>query len=78
MIQEGGFSGSESKKNKIRISIATKLVLSFLLIIIMTSAIFTGVVITLISDHIRSDAQEQVRENLDSAREILFRPIKTR
>jgi hypothetical protein len=71
MIQEGGLSGSDPRANyKIRISIATKLVLSFLLIIFMTSAIFTGVVIVLISDHMQSDAQEQVREDLTSAREV--------
>jgi two-component system NtrC family sensor kinase len=71
MIQEGGLSGSDPRtNNKIRISIATKLVLSFLLIIFMTSAIFTGVVIVLISDHMQSDAQEQVREDLTSAREV--------
>lgn len=70
-IQEGGLLGSEStSKNGIRISIATKLVLSFLLIIILTSAIFTTVGIVIISDHIKSDAQEQLKEDIESAREI--------
>ncbi len=71
VIQEEGYIGSSSGKNNgVRIRIATKLILSFLLIIVMTSAIFTGVGIYIINDHIKADIREQVREDLDSAREI--------
>jgi two-component system NtrC family sensor kinase len=71
MSQEGGLTGIESSSdNGIKMSIATKLILSFLLIIILTSAIFTVVGITAISSHIKSDAQEQAREVLDNARDI--------
>ena len=71
MSQEGSLTGIESSSdNGIKMSIATKLILSFLLIIILTSAIFTVVGITAISSHIKSDAQEQAREVLDNARDI--------
>ena len=50
-------SGTRNQKD-IRISITTKLILSFLLIIVMTSAIFTAVGIGLINSHIEDDAQE--------------------
>ena len=71
MSQEGDFTGIESSSdNGIRMSIATKLILSFLLIIILTSAIFTAVGIAAISNHIEADVQEQVREVLDNARDI--------
>ncbi len=75
-IQKGDWLGSDSKGNNgIRISVTTKLVLSFLIIIVMTSAIFTGVGIYIISDHIRADAQEQARDDLDSAREIYLNKL---
>ena len=71
MIRTRGLSGIFSKeRGSVRISIATKLILSFLLIIIMTSAIFTAVGITLISDHIESDARNQVSDDIDKARNI--------
>ena len=54
----------------IRISILQRLILSFLLIIIIISAVFIIVGIRLISDRIVADAQEQVRHDLNAAREI--------
>ena len=71
MTEEGGSTGIESSSNNgIKMSIATKLILSFLLIIVLTSAIFTAVGIAAISSHIKSDAQEQAREVLDNARDV--------
>ncbi|MDO9130055.1 MAG: hypothetical protein Q7U34_09335, partial [Anaerolineales bacterium] len=57
-------------KDGVRIPIATKLILSFLLIIILASAIFTVAGIQLISNRIVAEAQEKVRHDLNSAREI--------
>ena len=54
----------------LRIPIATKLILSFLVVIIVISAIFTVVGIRLISDRILTEAQERVYLDLNSAREI--------
>src|SRR4030067_70041 len=59
-----------TNKSGFRISIATKLILGFLLIIIMSSAIFTIVGIQLIGNRIMSEAQDKVRHDLNSAREI--------
>ena len=58
------------RKRSLRIPIATKLILSFLLIIIITSAVFTIVGIQLIGDRIVTEAQEKVGRDLNSAREI--------
>ena len=60
---------TESKRG-LRIPIATKLILSFLLIIVITSAIFTVVGIQLINNRIVTEAQEKVGRDLNSAREI--------
>ena len=57
-------------KDGVRIPIATKLILSFLLIIILLSAIFTVAGIHLISNRIVAEAQDKVRHDLNSAREI--------
>lgn len=57
-------------KDGVRIPIAAKLILSFLLIIILLSAIFTVAGIQLISNRIVVEAQEKVRHDLNSAREI--------
>ncbi|MGB3713146.1 MAG: ATP-binding protein [Candidatus Promineifilaceae bacterium] len=54
----------------IRMSIATKLVFSFLLVIVVSGAIFTGVGILLISNHIQADAREQAVSDLESAQEV--------
>jgi two-component system NtrC family sensor kinase len=59
-----------NSKRGLRIPIATKLILSFLLIIVITSAVFTSVGIQLISDRIVTEAQEKVGRDLNSAREI--------
>jgi len=53
-----------------RIPIANKLILSFLLVILVSSAIFTTVGIQLIGDRVVTEAQEMVRQDLNSAREI--------
>lgn len=50
--------------------IATKLILSYLPIIIITSGVFTIVGIRLISNRILTEAQEKVRHDLNSAQEI--------
>lgn len=54
----------------LRIPIATKLILSYLAIIILTSAIFTIAGIQIISNRIFAEAQEMVSHDLNSAREI--------
>jgi two-component system NtrC family sensor kinase len=60
----------------IRIPISTKLILSFLLIIFIISTVFIGVGIRLISDRILADAQEKVRHDLNSAREIYLGELR--
>ncbi len=57
-------------KRVVRIPIATKLTLSFLMIIVLISAVFTVVGIQLISDRIVTEAQEKVSHDLNAAREI--------
>lgn len=59
-----------ASKNGVRMPIATKLILSFLLIIVITSVIFIAVGVQLIGNRIVAEAQEMVRHNLNSAREI--------
>lgn len=58
------------KRSDARIPIATKLILGFLAIIVITSAVFSVVGVQLIGDRIVSEAQERVRTDLNSAREI--------
>ena len=60
----------------IRIPISTKLILSFLLIIVIISAVFIAVGIRLISDRIVADAQEKLRHDLNSAREIYLGELR--
>ncbi|RJP48166.1 MAG: HAMP domain-containing protein [Anaerolineaceae bacterium] len=55
---------------KIRLPIATKLTLSFLSIILLSSLIFTVVGIQIINNRIIAEAQERVRNDLNTAREI--------
>jgi len=55
---------------KIQVPIATKLILSFLLIIVIISVVFMVVGVRLISIRIFTEAQEKVRNDLNSAREI--------
>ena len=59
-----------TSKRGLRIPIASKLILSFLLIIVITSVVFTVVGIQLISNRIVTEAQEKVGRDLNSAREI--------
>jgi len=60
----------EAGSRGLRIPIATRLALSFLLIIVIISTIFTIVGIQLISNRIVTEAQEKVSHDLNSAREI--------
>lgn len=55
---------------KVRLPIATKLTLAFLFIILLSSLIFTIVGIQLINNRIIAEAQERVRNDLNTAREI--------
>jgi len=57
-------------QNGYHLPIATKLILSYLPIIIITSGVFTIVGIQLISNRILTEAQEKVRHDLNSAQEI--------
>jgi two-component system NtrC family sensor kinase len=54
----------------IRIPIASKLILGYLLVIVIISVVFMVVGVRLISSLILSEAQEKVRNDLNSAREI--------
>ncbi|UCF60041.1 MAG: cache domain-containing protein [Anaerolineaceae bacterium] len=60
---------------RFRIPIATKLILSFLLIITLISAVFVVVGIRLIGDRIVAEAQEKVRYDLNAAREIYLNKL---
>ena len=66
---------SEAGKDGVRIPIATKLILSFLLIITLISAVFIVVGIRLIGDRIVAEAQEKVRYDLNAAREIYLNEL---
>ena len=55
---------------KFRISIATKMILGFLVIIIMISALFMAAGVRTISNRIVEEGQEKVRNDLNAAREI--------
>lgn len=55
---------------EIRVPIATKLVLSFLLIVAFISTIYMLVGVQLISNRIVSEAQDMVRHDLNAAREL--------
>ena len=54
----------------IRLPIATKLILSFLSIILLSSLIFTFFGIQIFNNRIIDEAQERVRNDLNAAREI--------
>ncbi len=62
--------------HRITIPIVTKLILSFLLIIIITCTVFIVVGVQLISDRIVSEAQEKVQMDLNSAREIYLNNLE--
>src|SRR4030067_3264616 len=59
-----------ARKRSFTVSIAHKLVLSFLLISIITNVIFTITGIQLMANRIVAEAQERVRNDLNAAREI--------
>ena len=65
-LERSGFK----RQNGVRVPIATKLILSFLLIIVIISLVFIVVGVQLISNRIVSEAQEKVRHDLNAAREI--------
>lgn len=70
-VRERGLRGFVSKGlSGLRTSVTTRLTLSFLLVIIMISAIFTVAGIRLIGNRIVAEAQETVKRDLNSAREI--------
>ena len=59
----------------LRIPIATKLILGYLLVIVFISVVFMFVSVRLISSLILSEAQEKVRNDLNSAREIYLNKL---
>ncbi len=58
------------RTREIRVPIATKLVLSFLIIVVFISTIYMIVGVQLISNRIVSEAQDKVRHDLNAAREL--------
>jgi two-component system NtrC family sensor kinase len=71
-------AGADGKSRGVpRLPIATKLVLSHLLIIILTSLIFSVVGARIIGDRFVAQAQEKVRTDLNSAREIYRNYLST-
>ena len=58
------------RTKEIRVPIATKLVLSFLIIVVFISAIYMIVGVQLIRNRIVSEAQDKVRHDLNAAREL--------
>ncbi len=76
-VREQGPQGFVSKRLRgLRIPITTRLTLSFLLVILMTSTIFTVAGIRLIGDRIVAEAQETVKRDLNSAREIYMGKLR--
>jgi len=63
-------------KKNVFIPIATKLMLSYTLIILLFSAMFIFIGVRLISDRFISEAQEKVRNDLNSAREIYLSKLR--
>lgn len=58
------------RTKEIRVPIATKLVLSFLIIVVFISAVYMIIGVQLISNRIVSEAQDKVRHDLNAAREL--------
>ncbi len=58
-----------------KVRIATKLVLSFLLIILLTSVIFSIVGVRVIGDRVVAEAQAKVETDLNAAREIYLNKL---
>jgi two-component system NtrC family sensor kinase len=63
-------SNDTPPSRNIKVTIATKLILTFLFIIMIISVVFIVVGVQLISNRIVAEAQEKVRVDLNSAREI--------
>jgi two-component system NtrC family sensor kinase len=61
-----------ASRNGVRVPIATKLILSFLLVIVVTSLVFIAVGVQLIGNRVVAEAQEKVRNDLNAAQEIYF------
>lgn len=74
VINDNSSPGS-APSDGIRVSITTKLVLSFLAVIIISGAIFTIVGILLISNHIQADARDQLTRDLASAQEVYLKKL---
>jgi two-component system NtrC family sensor kinase len=64
------------KKPALRISIATKMILGFLVIIIMTSVLFMIAGVQTISNRVVEEGQEKVRNDLNAAREIYHNKLE--
>lgn len=65
-----------AKRSVVQVPIGTKLMLSFLLIIVLTSAIFSVVGVRIIGDRVVSEAQERVRTDLNSVAASLVVPAE--
>ena len=59
-----------ARLGRMRVPIVTKLMLSFLLIIMLTGAVFIAVGVQLIGNQVVSEAQSRVNNDLNAAREI--------
>ncbi|MBE9474418.1 MAG: cache domain-containing protein [Chloroflexi bacterium] len=64
------------RTKEIRLPIATKLVLSFLVIVAFISTIYMVVGVQLISNRIVSEAQDKVRHDLNAARELYLSDLE--
>jgi two-component system NtrC family sensor kinase len=69
-------SRSLSPKRGVRMPIATRLMLSFLLVIVVISAVFMVVGVWVIGNRVVAEAQEKVRYDLNAAREIYLGELR--
>ena len=69
-LSERRLPGSSTYRAGVTVPIATKLILSFLLVILVTSLVFIAVGVKLIGSRLVAEAQEKVRNDLNAAREI--------
>lgn len=74
-VSKRGLLRSFARKPGVKIPIATKLILSFLLVILVTSLVFIAVGVQLIGNRVVAEAQEKVRNDLNSAREIYLNKL---
>jgi len=75
-VRRRSASRSVSHKRGVRIPIATRLILSFLLVIVVISAVFMLVGVRVIGNRIVAEAQEKVRYDLNAAREIYLGELR--